>query len=150
VTLITHTQNSKLKTHNFTITLASALICLLATTACSDDSPTRPSPVSRQVVLAPGQTAAILEGGVSIRFQEVAGDSRCPATAICVWSGDALVRVEVIPLFGGRQTYDLHTADRRAVTHEDLTIALVELAPYPLNATPIPQADYRATLRVTR
>jgi hypothetical protein len=38
----------------------------------------------------------------------------------------------------------------KPVTHEDLTIALVELAPYPFSSRPIQPGDYRATLRVTR
>ena len=46
--------------------------------------------------------------------------------------------------------YPLHTGDMKPVTHEDLTIALVELSPYPFSSRPIQPGDYRATLRVTR
>jgi len=125
------------------------LIGLLAVTACSDN-PAAPSPISREFVLAPGQTVAVREASLSIRFEGVFGDSRCPADAMCVLGGDALVRILVEPSRGGPQRYDLHTGDMRPVAHGDLTIALVELAPYPFSARTIEQGDYRATLRLTR
>jgi hypothetical protein len=93
---------------------------------------------------------AISEAGISVRFEGVAGDSRCPADAFCVQGGDALVQIEVAPEGGPRQPYVLHTGDMRPVSHGDLTIALVQLAPYPFSANPIDPRDYRATLRVTR
>jgi hypothetical protein len=124
--------------------------CLLALTACSEKSPVAPGPISREVVLAPGQTVSIAEALIALRFEGVAGDSRCPADAICVWGGDALVQIEVIPASGRRQPYVLHTGDMRPVVHEDLTIALVELSPYPFSSRPIQPGDYRAILRVTR
>jgi hypothetical protein len=36
------------------------------------------------------------------------------------------------------------------VTHDGLTISLVELQPYPFSSRTIEPGDYRATLRVTR
>ena len=124
--------------------------CVLAVTGCSEKSPVAPGPVSRQVVLAPGQTATIQEAAIAVRFEGVSGDSRCPADAVCVWGGDALVQIEVIPAPGQRHSYGLHTGDMRPVVHDDLTIALVELSPYPFSARTISPAEYRATLRVTR
>jgi hypothetical protein len=127
----------------------SAVFCLLAVTACSK-SPAAPSPVSREVVLAPGQTAGVTEAGITLRFDGVSGDSRCPIDAICIQGGDALVEIAVLPTRGNSQAYALHTGDMRPVAYEDLTIALVELSPYPFSARSIQPSDYRATLRVTR
>ena len=101
-------------------------------------------------MLAPGQFAAVTEAGITIRFDGVSGDSRCPIDAICIQGGDALVRIAVIPSRGGTQDYALHTGDLRPVTHDDLTIALVELSPYPFSTSTIQPNDYRAKLRVTR
>jgi hypothetical protein len=102
------------------------------------------------MVLAPGQAASVPEAGVTLRFDGVSGDSRCPADAMCIQGGDALVQIVVLPTRGASQAYALHTGDMRPVSHEDLTIALVELSPYPFSSRPIQPADYRATLRVTR
>ncbi len=130
-------------------------VCLFASilfvsSACKPDTPAAPSsPVNQQVVLAPGGTTAV-PGGATIRFENVTADSRCPGDAICVWAGDAIVRVSVSSL-GGASTYELHTVDQKPAQHGDLTIALETLTPYPFASLgPIKPADYRATLRVTR
>ena len=122
----------------------------VAMVACGSDSPTAPTPINQNVTLAPGQTAAIEGVSLSVRFENVTGDSRCPADAICITGGDAQVHIVVTPSAGARRDYTLHTGDMRPVKHEDLTIALVELTPYPFSARPIQPADYRATLRITR
>ena len=118
-------------------------------TACSEKSPVEPSPIDRELRLAPGQTTAVPEAGLSIRFDRVSGDSRCPADAVCVQGGDALVEIDVLTA-GGRQAYQLHTGNMRPVSHSDVTIALVELSPYPFSSRTIEPGEYRATLRVTR
>jgi hypothetical protein len=130
--------------------LVCALVCAIGTAACS--SATAPSgPLDRQVAIPAGQTASVADAGVSIRFDGVLGDSRCPADAICIQGGDAIVRLDVDGL-GRRATHELHTGDSRIVArHEDLTIALVQLEPYPFGSRPpIQPGDYRVTLRLTR
>jgi hypothetical protein len=130
--------------------LYSAVFCILAVTACSENSPSAPSSVSHEVVLSPGQTVNVSEAGIALRFDGVSGDSRCPADAICIHGGDALVHISVLHPRGRAQAYALHTGDMRPVAHEDLTIALVELAPYPFSSRQIEPNDYRATVRVSR
>ena len=127
-----------------------AWLLILGASACA--SPTAPGdPIDARIVLSPGQTSPIEGVSSSIRFQGVLGDSRCPGDAICIQGGDALVRIDVIPSFGAASTYDLHTGSMRPVRHQDLTIELVELQPYPFGSLPpIGPSDYRATLRVTR
>jgi len=92
----------------------------------------------------------VTEADITLRFDGVSGDSRCPGDAICIQGGDALVQIAVLPRRGTARSYDLHTGDMRPVAHEDLTIALVELSPYPFSSRPIQPSDYRATLRVSR
>jgi hypothetical protein len=127
-----------------------SVFCLLAMTACSDESPAAPSPIDRQVTLAPGQTTAVEGASLTVRFEGVSGDSRCPIDAICITGGDAQVHIIVAPVAGVRQNYTLHTGDMRPVTHGDLTVALVDLTPYPYSARPIQPSEYRVTLRLTR
>jgi hypothetical protein len=124
--------------------------CLLLVTACSSGSPASPSPIDQEVVLAPGQSAPIVPAGIALRFLGVANDSRCPADAMCVLGGSASVDVQVTSFSGGAQVLRFETGDPRAVQLGRLTLALVQLAPYPFSAQPINPAEYRATLRVTR
>lgn len=130
--------------------LFAIVFCLLAATGCLRDSPTTPSPVDSQLVLAPGQSATVEGAGVRIRFDGVTGDSRCPADVVCVLGGDAIVRITVSAPRDGEHGFELHTGSMAPVKYQSLTIALVELTPYPFSARPIDPADYRATLRVTR
>jgi hypothetical protein len=126
------------------------LLTLLTLSACDDRGPSGPTvPLNQQFVLAPGEAAAIEDSSLRVRFDGVTGDSRCPADALCVLGGDAVVRITV-QSGGGSRGYDLHTGDMRPVSHNDATIALVQLAPYPFSATPIQPNDYRATFLVTR
>jgi hypothetical protein len=113
-----------------------------------DESPTGPS-LDEDFTLAPGEVSAIADAGLRVRFDRVEGDSRCPADAVCVQGGDALVHITVME----RSTegpYELHTGSMEPVVHDGLTIALVELQPYPFSSRTIEPGDYRATLRVTR
>lgn len=126
------------------------LVLSLAAVAACGSSPSAPSPVDQRVTLAPGQATAIEGTSLSVRFDGVSGDSRCPADAICITGGDAQVHIVVAPSGGVRRAYTLHTGDMRPVVHDDLTIALVELSPYPFSARPILPADYRATLQLSR
>ena len=123
----------------------------LTFTACATGSMNGPAgPVDLRVVLAPGQQTAV-PGAGTIRFEGVANDSRCPGDAICVWAGDATVRVVVTVSGGIASSYELHTFDLKPVQHLDTTITLEALSPYPFASKgPIPPADYRVTLKITR
>jgi hypothetical protein len=126
-------------------------LLLLAAAFVACDRPTTPTtPLNTQFVLAPGEAREIEDtGGTEVRFNGVANDSRCPADAVCITGGDAHVQIRVASGLGTRE-YILHTGDLKPVTHDDLTIHLVELAPYPFSSRTIAPNEYRATLRVTR
>jgi len=129
--------------------ILSVIFCstLVLTIACTDTQPS--VPLDREFVLAPGEAANVEAANVRIRFEGVEGDSRCPADAICIQGGDAVVRILVLTAWQA-QDYALHTGDMRPVRHADLTIRLVELSPYPFSSRTIKPDEYRATLRVTR
>ena len=127
-----------------------AVLLSCALSAACDERVTGPSArLNTEFTLAPGQAMAIEGAALSVRFTEVAGDSRCPADAICVWGGSADVRITAI---GDRSTRDyvLKTGDMKPVHHDDLTIALIQVAPYPFSARTIAPDEYRVTLRISR
>jgi hypothetical protein len=93
----------------------------------------------------------LVEGAaVAVEFVRVSSDSRCPADAICIQAGDAVVQVRVTG--GGVGEYELFTNDRTksSVTHAAVRIELVRVEPYPFTSRPIDPANYRATFVVTR
>ena len=127
---------------------------LLAGAACS--SPTSPEgPFRAEVTLQPGQVTAVASTPLRVGFERVASDSRCPADALCIQSGDALVvfRVSV----DGRAAADISLRTRGGTTGENLTAAvagyelsIAGLHPYPLSSSPIAPGDYRVTLVVEK
>lgn len=128
---------------------AIAVFCLFAVTGCSLGSPSAPSPINREIVLSPGQPAPVASATVVITFLGVANDSRCPADALCVLGGSARVDVQATGAIGTR-VVSFETGDPKPVRVGNLTLELLQLAPYPFSSTPIDPADYRATIRVTR
>ena len=126
------------------------LISLVAAVGCGDTIAGPSVPLDEPFILAIGESTAVAGAAFVIEFKGVTGDSRCPADAVCIQGGDAVVAINVSD--GGRATYDLHTGDqsRASVTHRGYRITLVMLQPYPFSSRPITDADYRATLTVTR
>jgi hypothetical protein len=124
----------------------SALLGLLLLTACDEATPTGPTvPLNQQFTLAPGESATIAGATARMEFVRVSGDSRCPADAICIQGGDAVVHIVV---HGGRaSSYELHTGDtaRASIQHGALRITLVDLQPYPFSSRTIRADEYRAT-----
>jgi hypothetical protein len=130
--------------------LATVLVTTLALlqAACRTDSGT--APVNADFTLRDGQQLAVAESGMRIRLLGVPSDSRCAVDVVCVWSGNAVVELEVR---AGNVTDTLalntHVGAREGIVGEYL-IRLVSLAPDPVSGTqPDPDA-YRATLRVSR
>ena len=128
------------------------LICLLGVTGCDEKSPLGPTvPLNERFTLAPGETAVIDDADVRLQFVRVTGDSRCPADAICIHVGDAIVQVRASD--GGDATLlGLHTGDasQTSAVYRGARITLVELQPYPYSNRTIAPEDYRATLTVTQ
>jgi hypothetical protein len=107
-------------------------------------------PLNQQFALAPGEVAPIQDTSLRVQFLRVSGDSRCPADAVCIQGGDALVHIRAID--GRSFEYELHTGDesRAAVTHAGFRIELINLQPYPFSSRTIQPDEYRATLRLSR
>jgi hypothetical protein len=106
------------------------------------------SSFNREATVAVGKTVPIVEG-VNVRFVGVTGDSRCPADAMCIQGGDAVVKLQVM-VDGDPREVDLHTGNMKPVTAATVTVELLQLVPYPFSSRPIEPGDYQATIRVTR
>jgi len=98
-----------------------------------------------------GQSAAFAEPAVVVTFTAVPSDSRCAVDVVCVWTGDAVVRLtlHVGPPDGEGPDIvaDLHTdlEPRSAPWGTYYEIRLLALWPAP-RANPPPTEPYRATL----
>ena len=111
--------------------------------------------LDQELVLRVGQTV-VIEGadGLRLKFEEVSTDSRCPSDALilCVWEGDAAatVRAKQDPL--PPVDLELHTSAQfdTVATYGAFQVTRVRLDPYPKTTDPIPGAEYRLTVVVSR
>ena len=126
-------------------------VALVAVLAGCGSPPTAPSPLDARLSVAYGQTVSIGDPGTTVRFDAVVEDSRCPADAMCVWEGRAVVRLTVVD--AGRETpveIGSLPASARLATAGSIRVEWVQLEPYPFAGRPSDQAEYRLTIRLTR
>ena len=105
-----------------------SLLFLLMLSCASSTS----TPLGEPFSLTPGKS--VIVDGVPITFIAVGQDSRCPPDVVCVWEGDAEVRVRV-----GNDVITLHTHGGtqfpNSATVNGLTITLRDLTRSPYTAT---------------
>jgi|WetSurSiteA1Bulk_404760.scaffolds.fasta_scaffold157521_1 hypothetical protein len=131
---------------------AMSLTILWSTGACADGSgePGKAA-LAESFQLCVGHSTVVDGAALEIGFQSVTGDSRCPKGEVCIWEGDATVRIWVQPAAGPKEDRVLHASSKGPHTTDygDWNIRLVTLDPYPITGRSISQADYVVTLRVT-
>lgn len=102
--------------------------------------------------LAVGRSAKIIGHGLTVTFQGVRSDSRCPTGVECVSTGNAVVQVVLAEDGTAAAGAELSTGqDPTSVNHLNYNVTLVGLEPSPTPAGgAIKQANYRATFWVSR
>ena len=73
-------------------------------------------------------------------------DSRCPSDVVCVWEGEALVKINVET--STTQTIELSTFDNQKDTIDLFSIELIDVSPYPVSTKNIDLEDYIVTLKI--
>jgi hypothetical protein len=99
-----------------------------------------------------GETAAIADEPLTLTFEQVVEDSRCPTNTTCVWAGTAVTRLELRVGDTASGTVNLQTlseAQAEAV-FQKYRLRLVRLAPTPRDSSRIPAEQYVLTLIVRR
>ena len=117
--------------------------------AAGCDSPTRPTvaDLGEPFSLKAGSSARVSDI-VTVKFERVVSDSRCPLDVLCITAGSALIEI-VVTIGGGQATLGLTTDPPGWNTiHGGFTFRLVELQPYPRASRPTPATDYVVTLNV--
>ena len=91
---------------------------------------------------------------VTICFDSVLSDSRCPANAICVWRGTAIAKFSftangnVYPLTLATSAFNGVPSDTVVTGYK---IKFLDLSPYPGTYTsPLPAGDIKADVEITR
>jgi hypothetical protein len=117
------------------IAMAAAAACSSAVTTrdgSSPDASTQSGPRTDTLSIRLGQAMVVDAGRLELKFDTRVADSRCPATAVCVWAGDAHVRLTTRVAGAAATTSDLHSTTQPIKLKVDrYTITMVGMTPYP-------------------
>jgi hypothetical protein len=118
--------------------VAAVLLALWATAAAAG------APVELPV----GQTLQV--EAVTIGFDKVSGEGRCPIGVLCFWEGNAACEMWLQLPGKGRIDFTLNTSStfRQEFEHDGTSVRLLILEPYPVYEQPIDPSTYVATLIV--
>ncbi|PID45985.1 MAG: hypothetical protein CSB47_06680 [Proteobacteria bacterium] len=96
----------------------------------------RKHPVAAEITVPIKQTVSAGETGLSVRFDKIESDTRCPINARCVWSGVAVVNATVLNNKGDSQLLKLSTVNYEKVNRSEKVfgkrVTLLDLLPKPV------------------
>lgn len=134
-----------------------SLTALYMASCGGNGGPTVPRNVSlgEPFDLGAAQMALVGDTGLTLTFDRVGSDSRCPVDVQCIWEGDATVNLTAAQPGRDVARLELHTTSSggggpKEARYGEFLVVLTALAPQPHSQTPIEPRAYRATLRVTR
>lgn len=134
----------------------SSLLAAAALTACGPSTDLQPDAGPTPSVTMVGDTAFLElpvgrsadNGEISVTFEAVTEDSRCPRGVQCVWEGNASVR---LTLESGDETEVVilgSALEPRQALFAGYTLGLRELTPHPVSEQPIERAAYVARIAI--
>ncbi len=107
-----------------------------------------PPKLGEEFELAVHQTAQITAEKISVTFQEVLEDSRCPVDVTCIWAGLAKVSLQV-SVSGQERELSLSTSPpENSAVFENYTFWLILVRPVPRSDQNIDSSAYFVTVRV--
>jgi len=97
------------------------------------------------------QEAAIVGEGLSVVFESVVEDSRCPEGVDCIWSGNAKIRIKSSKQKHAPAPIELNTnVEPKSSSYLDYEIKLVAVKPRPKADKPVQSNEYKAALIITK
>ena len=119
-----------------------------ASVSCHGSAPTE-AHADQAFSLAPGSSAVVRSTGLTVTFDRVTEDSRCPIGVFCIQAGNG--QVQLVVRSSTVDTLALNTTQgAHSRTVGNWAIELAALDPLPRADSAIKPDDYRATLTVRR
>ncbi|RCK75256.1 MAG: hypothetical protein IGBAC_1392 [Ignavibacteriae bacterium] len=105
-----------------------------------------------------GEEKTLSTGELSVKFDSLLTDSRCAIGVVCVWEGEAQIRLKLNFNDIGTQEYHYlkikgyvnkeNTAQHQSIVAKYFLITLMQLDPYPVHNVPRDQEKYKALLKI--
>lgn len=126
----------------------SAFVAAGCTSVSTSAAPPVDASLDDTLTLALGASSATSDGGLRVTFVELVSESRCPTDVVCVWQGDAAVKLSGTTKAGLIES-TIHTGvDPRTMEVGGYQLRLLDVRPYPRQA-PSTQAK-SVVVRITR
>ncbi len=120
--------------------------CLISGASFAQES--SPPSLGEEFELAVHQTAQMTAEKISVTFQEVLEDSRCPVDVTCIWAGLAQVSLR-IAVSGQEKELSLSTSPpENSAVFENYTFWLIKVRPVPRADQTMDRSAYVVTVRV--
>ena len=103
--------------------------------------------LNEPIQLAPGQWASFKAEKLEVQFVGIDDDSRCPNDVTCVWAGEVVVR---LTLRRDSRNKEVSVKETQGLAVDGYTISILQVLPPRASSSPVPPADYRVTLKITR
>ena len=133
------------------LTVVIVAIAIFPSTGCSNNQVAVTVGLGETFTIGVGDSAQIAGEDMTITFNEVIGDSRCPQNVTCVWEGVASSNITIV-YQGKDYTLVLNSpglTDQAKEPFNDYTLTY-SLNPYPREGEEISPNEYRLTLTLTK
>lgn len=101
--------------------------------------------------LSVGEVAEIQDESLRVRLDSVPEDSRCPINALCIWAGNARVRLSLTKGGSQQQQVELNTTlEPKIAPYLAYSVQLASLTPLPLAGESPQNRKYQATLAISK
>jgi hypothetical protein len=121
-------------------------LCLFSGAGFAQES--SPPKLGEEFELAVHQTVQISAENISVTFQEVLEDSRCPIDVTCIWAGLAEVSLQVAVSSQEKEIRLSTSPPENSAVFENYTFWLIKVRPVPRSDRNTDRSAYFVTVRV--
>jgi hypothetical protein len=129
------------------------LVAVVVLILCGCAAKAGPKPaLGATFILRYGERATISTERLSLTFQKVLEESRCPAGVTCIWEGNARIVLKAERPPAAASMLELNTSGRypAEAAYEGYTVRLRGVRPAPEHGRELDAAEYSAEIEVTR
>lgn len=114
--------------------------------SCQNSTTSVKPEIGKKFEIKFGESVTIQNEQLSVRFEELVEDSRCPDGVTCVWAGNAKIIIQIDSQEAGLNTY----FDPKQADLSEYSIRLISLNPYPKHNVNFEKEEYTAEVLVTK
>lgn len=127
------------------------IVPLTILASCNDNSPKNSLVLNDTVSINMGEKLESDIGGLSITFDSVPDDGRCPLNALCIWEGNAIVKFNIT---NGADVHKIYLNTANCFNNDTVlggvAIELIDLMPIRQDFSTIEQQLYIAQIKVSQ